>query len=84
MVKDCTTCRWVGCRSYGRENAMGCDKYIMSLEEERKIAIMKKARDDSSTRDPKYNRGLRAIRNFGYEQVKDDPDVKYWCMCNSL
>jgi predicted metal-binding protein len=36
LVKSCKTCRWVGCRNYGRElNA--CVNYIMSLEEEKKI-----------------------------------------------
>lgn len=35
-MKDCTTCRWVGCRNYGKE--MGaCYNYIMSLEEEKRI-----------------------------------------------
>ena len=43
IVKDCTTCRWAGCRSYGKENGLGCEKYIMSLEEKRKIMIMKRA-----------------------------------------
>ena len=39
-MKDCTTCRWVGCRNYGKE--MGaCYNYIMSLEEEKRIARVK-------------------------------------------
>lgn len=84
VVKGCTTCRWVGCRSYGRENGICCDKYIMSLEEERKIMIMKMAREDHLSKDTQYNNGLKAIRNFGYEHVVGNPDVEYWCMCNNL
>lgn len=36
-MKNCTTCRWVGCRNYGREKC-ACDMYIKSIEEEKRIA----------------------------------------------
>jgi len=36
-MKDCTTCRWVGCRNYGKEMS-ACDMYIMSIEEKNKVA----------------------------------------------
>ena len=84
VVKGCTTCRWVGCRSYGRENSICCDKYIMSLEEERKIMIMERARNDHMSNDTKYNKGLKAIRDLGYGHVRGIPEVEYWCMCNNL
>ncbi len=84
MAKDCTTCRWVACKYYGRENLGYCEKYIMSLEEEKRTLIMKRAREDCLSNDTKYNNGLKAIRNFGYQYVVGNPDVKYWCMCNNL
>ena len=34
---DCTTCRWVGYKNYGKEN-YSCHQYIMSIEEEKRIA----------------------------------------------
>lgn len=33
--KTCDTCRWVGCRHYGKAN-YGCEMWLMSLEEIRK------------------------------------------------
>lgn len=56
----------------------------MSLEEERKIMIMERARNDHMSNDTKYNKGLKAIRDLGYEHVCGIPEVKYWCMCNNL
>lgn len=39
-MKSCETCRWVGCRNYGKKLS-SCEKYIMSLEEEN---IMEKSK----------------------------------------
>lgn len=36
-MKNCETCRWSGCKNYGKK-ANSCSKYIMSLEEENKLA----------------------------------------------
>lgn len=36
-MKNCKTCRWVGCRNYGKE-ICACNMYIMSIEEEKRIA----------------------------------------------
>ena len=36
-MKSCETCRWVGCRNYGKEFGI-CNMYIMSIEEEKRIA----------------------------------------------
>lgn len=46
--------------------------------------IMKRVRDDSLSKDTQYNKGLKAIRDFGYEHVQGNHDVEYWCMCNNL
>ena len=35
-MKNCKTCRWVGCRNYGKEMC-SCNMYIMSIEEEKRI-----------------------------------------------
>lgn len=82
-MKSCMTCRWVGCRNYGR-NLDSCEKYIMSLEEERRLLIEERARKDSRSKDAMYNKGLKAIRDFGYSLVSSDQAVKYYCMCNNL
>ena len=83
VMKNCLTCRWVGCKNYGR-NLSSCEKYIISLEEERRLLIEEKARTDIKTNDTEYNRGLKAIRDFGYRNVSTQSEVKYWCMCNNL
>lgn len=36
-MQNCKTCRWVGCRNYGKEKG-SCNMYIMSIEEEKRIA----------------------------------------------
>ena len=33
MIKNCKTCRWAGCKHYGK-NMGSCENYIPSLEEE--------------------------------------------------
>lgn len=45
--KTCDTCRWTGCRHYGKEN-YGCHMWLMSHEEMRRIEEIKKR-----TADPK-------------------------------
>ena len=37
-MKSCATCRWAGCRNYGKD-LEPCINYITSLEEERLIRI---------------------------------------------
>lgn len=54
------------------------------IENERIIQINKVASQDCRSNDPEYNRGLRAVQKFGYEHVMENPDVEYWCKCNSL
>lgn len=36
MIKNCKTCRWAGCRNYGKELS-ACENYIISLEEQKRI-----------------------------------------------
>lgn len=55
-----------------------------NLENKRIEEINKIANKSDKTKDPKYNRGLRAIQKFGYEYVMENPDVEYWCRCNNL
>ena len=40
------------------------------------------ARKDNFTNDKQYNSGLKLIREMGYRYVREEPDVKYYCMCN--
>ncbi len=40
------------------------------------------AKQDHPTKDAAYNRGLRAIRKYGYAMCFTDPDVEYYAMCN--
>lgn len=40
-MKSCETCRWAGCSNYGKKLS-SCEKYIMSLEEAKRIEINKK------------------------------------------
>lgn len=35
-MKNCETCRWVGCRNYGKKLG-ACNMYIMSIEEEKRV-----------------------------------------------
>jgi predicted metal-binding protein len=35
-MKSCENCRWVACVNYGKKYNI-CPKYIMSLEEEKRI-----------------------------------------------
>lgn len=42
-VKSCRTCRWAGCRHYGK-NADACSNYIMSLEEEKRLEELENER----------------------------------------
>lgn len=34
-MQNCKTCRWVGCKNYGKEMS-ACNMYIMSIEEEKR------------------------------------------------
>lgn len=43
-MKDCKTCRWVGCRNYGKDSG-ACYMYIMSIEEEKRSADKEFYRD---------------------------------------
>lgn len=81
--KTCATCRWCGCRNYGRE-VPACDKYIMSLEEKRRISIESCAKSDLKTSDREYNKGLDLILKHGYNRVWYMEEVRYYCMCNNL
>lgn len=56
----------------------------VNMENERIKEINRMAGKDGKTKDPQYNRGLIAIRKFGYEYVIGNPDVEYWCKCNNL
>ena len=38
---SCETCRWTGCKNYGRKLS-ACHYYIMSAEEEKRISQLKK------------------------------------------
>jgi predicted metal-binding protein len=38
IIKSCKTCRWAGCRNYGKERN-ACENYIISLEEEKKLSV---------------------------------------------
>ena len=40
------------------------------------------ARKDNFTNDKQYNSGLKLIREMGYRYVREELDVKYYCMCN--
>ena len=82
-MKSCETCRWVGCRNYGKDLDL-CNKYIKSLEEERREKIEEVARNDNKTKDTTYNIGLRRIKQVGYNQCKAEIEVKYYCKCNNL
>lgn len=42
------------------------------------------ARKDHFTKDNQYNAGLKLIRQYGYNYVCEEPDVKYYCMCNGF
>lgn len=83
MMKSCATCRWVGCRNYGKV-LDPCMNYITSLEEERRIEIEQFACKDMRARDSDYNTGLRRIRKVGYNECKGEREVKYYCLCNNL
>lgn len=83
MMKSCATCRWAGCRNYGKD-LDPCMNYITSLEEERRIKIEQFAYKDMRTRDSDYNTGLRRIRKVGYNECKGEREVKYYCSCNNL
>ena len=47
-MKNCKTCRWVGCRNYGKDSS-SCEKYIMSLEEERQLKKQLKSQNIKNT-----------------------------------
>ena len=83
MMKSCATCRWAGCRNYGKD-LDPCMNYITSLEEERRIKIEQFACKDMRARDSDYNTGLRRIRKIGYNECKGEREVKYYCLCNNL
>lgn len=36
------------------------------------------------TNDTQYNHGLRLIHKYGYVNICENDDVKYYCMCNFL
>ena len=57
---------------------------IQEVKNERIVQINRAASKDHKSNDPQYNRGLRTIKNFGYEHVMGNPDVEYWCKCNNL
>lgn len=57
---------------------------VLEMKDERILKISRVAGKDNKSNDSQYNRGLKAIKDFGYEHVMGDPDVKYWCMCNNL
>lgn len=57
---------------------------VQEIENDRIMQINRVASKDGKTKDPQYNRGLSAIKNFGYEHVVGNPDVEYWCECNNL
>ena len=42
------------------------------------------AEKDNKTNDTEYNKGLKAIKDFGYQSVSTLPEIKYWCMCNNV
>ena len=46
--------------------------------------IEHRARTEKKTADAEYNRGMKLIRERGYEAVKGEDAVKYWCWCNGL
>lgn len=52
--------------------------------EQKELLIEEIARKDNKTNDTEYNKGLKAIRNFGYQSVSTLPEVKYYCMCNNV
>lgn len=83
MMKSCATCRWAGCRNYGKD-LEPCINYITSLEEERRIEIEQFASKDMKFCDSDYNIGLRRIRKVGYNECKGEMEVKYYCLCNNL
>lgn len=56
----------------------------VNMGDKRIEEINRIARKDGKTHDPQYNRGLSAIKNWGYEHVMGNPDVEYWCKCNNL
>lgn len=55
-----------------------------NVENERVLEINRIASKDHKSNDPQYNRGLNAIKTFGYDYVVGNPDVEYWCKCNNL
>lgn len=52
--------------------------------EERVSYINERAQKDYLSNDVEYNKGLKAIRDFGYQYVSGNKAVEYWCMCNNL
>ena len=52
--------------------------------EEKVTYVNERARKDYLSNDAEYNRGLKTIRDFGYQNVIGNGDVEYWCMCNNL
>ena len=55
-----------------------------NMENERILEINRMASKDHKSNDSQYNRGLSAVKTFGYEHVMGNPDVEYWCKCNNL
>lgn len=56
----------------------------VNLKNRRIEEINRIANKSGKTKDPQYNRGLIAIKKFGYEYVMGNHDVEYWCKCNNL
>lgn len=46
--------------------------------------IKKFALRDHFTKDTEYNAGLKLIRMYGYLQVCEVKEVKYYCLCNNI
>lgn len=42
------------------------------------------AKHDHMTQDVTYNKGLRKIRQVGYDMCSTDQDVKYYIFCNGF
>ena len=42
------------------------------------------AKKDRRTNDTEYNRGLKLIKEHGYDCVCNEPSVRYYCLCNGM
>ena len=47
-IKYCATCRWCGCRNYGKELS-ACENYIISLEEQKRIDDLQKKESEKGS-----------------------------------